>query len=169
VNFGVPDQETAFALAEVTSWIERLLRSLEPDLVLTHPYEGGHPDHDACAYAVQRAVRNRSQARCEAHVIEFACYHATPGGIQTLEFLEGGGFVMELTSAERAAKQRAFGSFETQKQTLSLFQCATERFRSSPGYDFTKPPHPGELYYERFDWGMTGDRFRDLVRRQESL
>jgi len=38
-----------------------------------------------------------------------------------------------------------------------------ERFRAAPVYDFTQAPHPGKLFYENFDWGMTGERWRDLA------
>jgi hypothetical protein len=38
-----------------------------------------------------------------------------------------------------------------------------ERFRPAPAYDFTAPPHEGKLFYECFDWGMNGARFRELA------
>jgi hypothetical protein len=33
-------------------------------------------------------------------------------------------------------------------------------FRPAPDYDFSQPPHSGKLYYEHFDWGMSGERWR---------
>jgi N-acetylglucosamine malate deacetylase 2 len=38
-----------------------------------------------------------------------------------------------------------------------------ERFRPAPVYSFTEPPHPGKLFYENFDWGMTAERWRRLA------
>jgi hypothetical protein len=73
---------------------------------------------------------------------------------------------VRLTAAEAAAKQRAFDCFETQRETLSLFHCLTERFRTAPRYDFSRPPHAGRLYYENFDRGVTGARFCELVRKE---
>jgi hypothetical protein len=35
--------------------------------------------------------------------------------------------------------------------------------RIPPEYDFTVPPHPGKLHYEKFDWGVDGDRWRALA------
>jgi LmbE family N-acetylglucosaminyl deacetylase len=36
-----------------------VIRSLSPDGVITHPHEGGHPDHDATALAVRPGCRPR--------------------------------------------------------------------------------------------------------------
>ena len=40
-----------------------------------------------------------------------------------------------------------------------------ERFRPAPNYDFTRPPHAGQLFYEKFNWGMTGEQWRALAGR----
>jgi hypothetical protein len=53
--------------------------------------------------------------------------------------------------------------FATQRQVLAAFPVGTERLRPAPRYDFTKAPHPGQLFYENFPWGMTGERFRQLA------
>ena len=47
---------------------------------------------------------------------------------------------------------------------LAPFPLDEERFRAAPLYDFTRPPHPGTLHYERHPWGMSGERFRALAR-----
>ena len=38
-----------------------------------------------------------------------------------------------------------------------------ERFRPTPGYDFSRPPHPGLLWYERLGWPLDGARWRRAV------
>jgi hypothetical protein len=38
-----------------------------------------------------------------------------------------------------------------------------ERFRRAPCYDFARAPHEGKLYYENFDWGMSGVHWRRLA------
>jgi LmbE family N-acetylglucosaminyl deacetylase len=160
VELGFPDQGAAWLLTEVVRSLRGLIRTVDPDLILTHAYEGGHPDHDACAFAVHTA------AAASHNIFEFASYHAGPNGIRTGAFLNGEGAVVELSPLQVAAKQRAFDCFETQRETLSLFQCRTECFRRAPVYDFTRPAHAGKLYYENFNWGMTGATFCDLVRRE---
>ena len=52
----------------------------------------------------------------------------------------------------------------TQARVLAPFPLGPERFRSAPRYDFSRPPHPGPLHYERADsgatWGIDGARWR---------
>src|ERR1044071_8626730 len=43
------DQEACLQLGPLTFRLLDLLYNAAPDFVLTHPYEGGHPDHDAAA------------------------------------------------------------------------------------------------------------------------
>jgi hypothetical protein len=47
---------------------------------------------------------------------------------------------------------------------LQAFTVEVERFRAAPDYDFTQAPHSGALFYENFNWGMTGARWRELTR-----
>ena len=52
---GFVDGEAALRLVEVSYAVAGLLDELQPEVVLTHPYEGGHTDHDATAFAVHLA------------------------------------------------------------------------------------------------------------------
>ena len=55
--------------------------------------------------------------------------------------------------------------FVTQRETLSPFATptalATERFRLSPRCDFSRPPHPGPLWYERLGFPVTYEAWRE--------
>src|SRR5262249_14674740 len=55
LEIGIPDQEAARHLVELSCHLSRLFAELRPSVVFTHPYEGGHPDHDACAFAVHHS------------------------------------------------------------------------------------------------------------------
>ena len=161
----VSDQQAIASLSEITRAILRLLRKLRPEVVLTHPYEGGHPDHDACAFAVHVAV---SMLRDDAMpILEAPSYHAGPNGIVTGQFLPYPGAGKErrhvLSPAQRQAKQRRLACFTSQQETLALFQCEAESIREAPAYDFMRPPHAGALFYEGFPWGATGERFCQLA------
>jgi LmbE family N-acetylglucosaminyl deacetylase len=152
------DQRASFELPRVIDGIARIVREYRPEVIWTHAYEGGHPDHDACAFAVH--------AGCEGVAIaEFTSYHAGPRGIVTCEFLPSAQPVVthELTDEERARKARMLACFTTQRETLSQFGLDVERYRWSPGYDFTRPPHEGRLYYENFPWGINGAEFVALA------
>jgi len=166
IALGCADQEASLNLVEIAEALSHLLHCLTVDVVLTHPYEGGHPDHDAAAFAVHAACRLLPSER-RPPIVEFASYHGRDGGMQTGVFLPNHGtaeMIYTLDSEERARKQRMIDCFATQQRVLEPFQTLEERFRPAPSYDFDLPPHEGELFYEQFPWGMTGDRWRTLAR-----
>lgn len=164
----VADQEASLHLAEIAMRICRLLEQLEPEIVFTHPYEGGHPDHDACAFAVHQAVAlHASRGHKPPAIVEAAFYHAGPGGLVTGTFLRRPEPMVEvaypLSAAERERKQAVLDCFSTQKQTLSLFRLDAERFRIAPAYEFWRPAHTPPVYYDHQPWGMTSERFCRLA------
>src|SRR5689334_5308027 len=55
VELSIPDQEAAAHLSEIAVKLASLFTEYRTRLVLTHAYEGGHPDHDATAFAVHSA------------------------------------------------------------------------------------------------------------------
>ncbi|HZU26188.1 MAG TPA: PIG-L deacetylase family protein [Bryobacteraceae bacterium] len=157
-DFGFGDQQSFRNLVEITSRISKLVDELRPSVILTHPYEGGHPDHDSAAFAVRQAATAGN-----VQVREFTSYHAAPQGLETGRFLPFPGspeHVLTLTEAERALKRSMFACHRTQARVLAWFDIAEERFRPAPDYDFTRPPHPGTLHYESLDWGITGEMWR---------
>jgi LmbE family N-acetylglucosaminyl deacetylase len=170
---GVADQDASHRLAEITEQLAELLRIAAPAAVITHPYEGGHPDHDATAFAVHAACRLLAvtQAKTPA-VVEMTSYHNRDGRIEVYEFLPGNRdgdagedvTTIVLREDERALKRRMFDCFPSQQAPLDWFPIGIERFRAAPAYDFTAPPHEGQLFYEMFDWGITGPRWREMAR-----
>lgn len=57
VCFDIPDQEVARRLVDATHRILKLVKELNLRVLFTQAYEGGHPDHDATAFAVHAAAR----------------------------------------------------------------------------------------------------------------
>lgn len=166
-ELGIADREASFVLPALSQRLADLLRSRAVQAVLTHAYEGGHPDHDATAFAVRAAARllERDGSRAPA-VVELTSYHAGGTGIRTGAFLPGGppAVRISLSRRERALKRRMLACFSTQQRVLADFTVAHERFRRAPEYDFGAPPHGGRLFYEHFDWGLQGQRWRELAR-----
>jgi LmbE family N-acetylglucosaminyl deacetylase len=164
---GIPDQETCLNLISATEAIVAKLLELQPTVVITQPYEGGHPDHDSTAFAVHTArdILLKEQGIAPI-IVEATSYFNRAGIMATSEFLPRARSdirTFTLTEAERAFKRQLFACFKTQQKVLQYFPIATERFRLAPRYDFTAPPHPGKLYYELFHWGTTGERWRKLA------
>ncbi len=162
----IPDQQATLHLPALARQIVREIEACKPEAILTHPFEGGHPDHDSCAFAVH-AARELLGAGDTLAVIEAPFYHAGPQGIETGCFLPGRAsappVVHRLSPSERERKAERLRCFRTQAETLAQFGLEDEQFRLAPAYDFEAAPHPGALFYERFAWGMTGARFRELA------
>lgn len=160
VRLGVVDQEASLTMGALAERLAGLFERHRTRAVLTHAYEGGHPDHDATAWAVHRAA-----ARTGAAVFEFAGYHAAAGHTAMGSFLPGGTeTVVRLPPVDAARRRAMLDCFHTQRDILSRFDPAVERFRPAPAYDFAAAPHPGTLNYESWGWELTGTRWRALAR-----
>jgi N-acetylglucosamine malate deacetylase 2 len=170
-SLGYPDQQAALHLARLAQDLAEMLSAWGTQVVLTHPYEGGHPDHDATAFAVHAAAallqRSRQAPPC---IIEMSSYHMGSAGIRVCAFLpdadgdvDGGTATLRLTPEEERHKRAVFDCYATQRETLAQFPIGIECFRPSPRYDFQRPPHEGRLFYECHPWGMTGQRFCSMA------
>jgi LmbE family N-acetylglucosaminyl deacetylase len=163
-----PDQEASLQMAALTRRVAELLRAHKPEVLFTHPFEGGHPDHDACAFVVHHAVQRIDSPPI---VIESAFYNAgAPGPGSFLPRPENLAHQeYQLTPEEKRRKQERLDCFVSQRETLHGFPLEWERFRIAPAYDFARPPHPPPLLYDRYPWGMTSERFSQLAREAEAL
>jgi N-acetylglucosamine malate deacetylase 2 len=161
------DQEASLDMVSLTRRITDILARVRPGAVLTHPYEGGHPDHDATAFAVHTACARQPLA---IDIFEYTSYHQAPcaedPAIEVGRFLPGQeeGEPMVLNGEDRKRKADMVRCFASQDEMLRQFPIDMERFRRAPVYDFTQPPHSGKLFYENFNWGMSGDRWRALAK-----
>ena len=149
-SLGLPDQGAALHLAGLTQALLGFIAGA--DLVLTHAFEGGHPDHDAVAFAVA-AARGRMRGRRPV-AIEMPLHRPAPHA--------GGCTWLRLTHEERVRKARMFAEFTSQQETLIAFGVRDEAYRVAPDHDFTQPCEAA--LYDRFDWGITGGRFAQLAR-----
>lgn len=173
---GAIDQEAARELVRLAEALAGFLDRLRPALVLTHPYEGGHPDHDAAAFAAHAAIRLLARDGADApQIAEMAFYFEREGALVRGEFLppasgieEGGGggeIAIPLTPAERDRKCAMLERFASQREVLAPFPVEREQLRPASAPDFRRPPHEGPLHYERFGWPLDGARFRALAAR----
>src|SRR4051812_21125463 len=156
----VPDQEAVYEIPLLTRWLVDLCRKTDPHIIVVHPYEGGHPDHDAAALVASAACRVLSrQGERAPELWEMTSYYADDGRFVTGRFLAAPtseGRSLMLTKHERARKKRMFDQFRTQRGVLAAFGTDRELFRRAPTYDFSKPPHGGRLHYEHLGWPLTG-------------
>jgi LmbE family N-acetylglucosaminyl deacetylase len=168
-DLGYVDGEASLQLLELVFDVADLMDEVRPDVVLTHPYEGGHSDHDATAFAVHLAcgILRRDNVPTPV-VLELTSYHNFSGSRRVFSFLPFIGTeerTIKLTEAERELKKRMYQEFTSQRQVLERFPINLERFRPAPRYLFTEAPHQGQLDYERFCTIITGAQWRQNAGR----
>ena len=166
VPLRLADQTAALRLAELTRTLADLFTKCSISTTLTHAYEGGHPDHDATAFAVHAAARLSADAGRSLSVIEMPFYRAEKGTEIFQQFTPSANpeTAVPLSPGEQQLKQQMIDAHVTQREILRNFGTKVERFRRAPDYDFAALPNDGRLLYEQHDWGMTGAKWLELVR-----
>jgi N-acetylglucosamine malate deacetylase 2 len=161
---GVADQEGSCDLAGLARLLIDFLREYRPARIFAPAYEGGHPDHDATAFAVHAACRLVDRP---PEIYEYSLYHCRQGSLVAFEFLPYAGVEVEtlvLSACERERKRRMIDCFATQRETLAQFGVEIERRRPAPAYDFSLPPRAECIYYDRFPWGIRSDAWLENAR-----
>jgi LmbE family N-acetylglucosaminyl deacetylase len=161
------DQEAAFEMSALAHQFANLLAEICPAIVVTHPYEGGHPDHDCAAVVARIAIATALLDHKNRPVLlEMTSYHARDGQCVTGEFLRPGSspeMCFEFSPSDRERKRNMMDAYASQRLVLEHFSIDQERLRLAPEYNFSEPPHEGKLWYECMGWPMTGGRWRELA------
>jgi LmbE family N-acetylglucosaminyl deacetylase len=166
---GARDQEAALDLVHLVRALAEKLAALRPRRIVTHPYEGGHPDHDAAAFVARSAVALLRQSGLAApSLYEMTSYHSGPAGALVCgDYLDRPASPVHtrvLSAIERHVKREMLAAFESQRAVIAWFPTDLERLRRAPPCGFSRAPHEGALWYERMGFPMTGERWRTLAR-----
>jgi LmbE family N-acetylglucosaminyl deacetylase len=169
VELAVTNHRASECLPELAKSITTFLQQSGADIVLTHPYEGGHPDHDATAFAAHAALRLLKQNGVRPPTLfEMALHPAEDGIAKVADFLPASdGEITTLLLDERARKlkRQMFDCFKSQRESLEVSGVGPEKFRQPESYDFSVPPQPGKLHYENFDWALTSHEWQARARQ----
>jgi LmbE family N-acetylglucosaminyl deacetylase len=159
VDFAIPDKEAVRHLAPLARKLTDLFEGRGVRLALTHAFEGGHPDHEACAFAVHHAARLAGGIA----TIEMPFYRLGPEGPVNQSFPPAPGRTateLRLTAAESARKAAMLDCFASQRSVLAGFSTDCERFSPAAREPaFARPPNDGRILYESWGWGLTGADF----------
>jgi LmbE family N-acetylglucosaminyl deacetylase/SAM-dependent methyltransferase len=165
IALGFDDLNASFQMDEIAQRLRDTFEKLRPHVVVTHAYEGGHPDHDATCFAAHAACKllERSGLPRPA-LVEMSSYFGRDGVRLTSSFLPADlpAVVARLEPPIQLLKKEMFACHSSQKNIVDTFPTNVECFRLAPDYDFSKAPHPGELFYEHH-LGFHGARWRSLA------
>lgn len=159
-GYAIGDKAAVFALPGLTARLTADLAGAA--VVVTHPYEGGHPDHDAAALAVRRAADATG-----IPVVEFACYAQFDGERVFGRFwpeADASEQFRALTPDDAARIDQGLSAHRSQAAVFGDWRPTHERWRAAPRHHFDQPPLPGALY-DGFGWTLTSDRWREVASR----
>ena len=169
IDFAVPDTAACECLPDLTKRIASFLQEAGTDIVVTHPYEGGHPDHDATAFATHAALRLMELSGLKPPALFEMALHPGSDEVSKLpEFLPGAeGETTTLVLDQRATelKRQMFECLQSQRRSMQASPVGLERFRQPPQYDFSVPPQAGQLHYEKFDWAPRSSEWQSRARK----
>jgi LmbE family N-acetylglucosaminyl deacetylase len=157
IEFGdIPDQgsykNVERAMERLAQWVQKH----RPDAVLTHAYEGGHPDHDVCSFISAAVVE-----QFHLPIWEMPLYQRASGEVVRQQFLQRedspARAVVTAEPDEVQRKKKMIAVYESQADFIKDFDTDVEQFRPQPVYDFTNAPHSGLLNYEAWGWAMSGN------------
>jgi LmbE family N-acetylglucosaminyl deacetylase len=165
-SLDVPDQEASLDLVGIARRIAACFRDQSAACVVTHAFEGGHPDHDATAFCVHVARRLLRREGGDVTILEMPFYRSEGGGMVRQSFVpypNSPELEVRLSAAQQRLKRAMLDAHASQRSVIEGFSVDVERFRVAPDYDFGLPPNGGDILYERHPWGMTGARWRELA------
>lgn len=150
------DQDLFLYIPQALESISEIVTHLQPEALLTLAYEGGHPDHDTCAFLSWWTARELVLPSWEMPL-----YHRAAGDeivFQQFIMPEGNEALFDATPEEVKRKRAMLDQYVSQGDLISKFNPAVERFRPQAAYNFSRPPHPGRLNYEAWQWPVTGSQ-----------
>jgi N-acetylglucosamine malate deacetylase 2 len=129
------DQHLFLELPEAFASLRRVARNFSPDLLVSHAFEGGHIDHDACHVLAK-------QAACALSIphLEFPLYWKNAEGMDIFQrFRENRNdeIVLPLSPREVLVKRGMLAEYKTQRSLASVFSVEMERFRPMDQCDFS--------------------------------
>lgn len=171
----IPDQTAVFKMAEITERLAEEFRNRKIKIAITHAFEGGHPDHDAAAFAVHAAAAILRGEGTDITVVEAPFYRlkspddpdfgaGEPDVNQRFEPLpETEVEVLRLDSRQIALKRALYGAHASQARVMAEMSTDVETLRIAPSYDFSSAAHGGRLSHIYARNGIDSVRWSELA------
>ena len=141
----IPTRKLKENIGKTFNKINLLIKNWKIDTVFCPAYEGGHQDHDVSNFICSR-LRNNYK------VFEYAEYNFSKGKINCNEFVKptNDEVTIKLSEKEKREKMKLLEIYNSEKGNLDYVKLDKECYRKLYDYDYSKPPHPGKLFYRRF-------------------
>jgi N-acetylglucosamine malate deacetylase 2 len=154
------DQHLFRNLPAAAEALRKLVRTHQPNMILTLAYEGGHPDHDSCNFLGRQIATEFNLPAWEAPLY----FRRADDNVLLQEFHSTNGTEIEfIPTAEELRRKRAMcEAYVSQKGVVAIFENnLRETFRPMAQYDYSRPPHEGVLNYEAWQWPIKGQQVAD--------
>jgi LmbE family N-acetylglucosaminyl deacetylase len=154
------DQHLFEELPAAALSLRAIAQSFAPDAIVSHAYEGGHLDHDACSFLAMHIGESLALMRFEFPLYWFdrkgklvpQQFRGTHAGAVELGLADT--VEWELTEVEIQIKNKMLAEYRTQSGIASLFQLACERFRRADTTSVSFSVAPG------LDYSFQGGRLK---------
>jgi N-acetylglucosamine malate deacetylase 2 len=152
MRFGARDQQLMFRLDIAMQWLRKVIREQKPETIITHFYEGGHPDHDCCSFLCSMLGRELG-----IPVWEMPLYSRVDGKL-VRQYLPRRERAISLSASQQEERRKTgmISAYASQGEFLRSFEVSTEHFVPQPPHDYSLPPHEGKLNYECWEWEIAG-------------
>lgn len=143
----VPSRELRLHLRDTLRRLGQLIDEQRVDTLWAPAYEGGHQDHDVSCWLA-------AQLRERVAVWEFSEYHFAGARVHSQDFISprGDERLLTLDAREQRAKRAALAAYASERGNLGHVGVEREVFRPLRDYDWSRPPHAGRTFYQRFQW-----------------
>jgi LmbE family N-acetylglucosaminyl deacetylase len=160
-----PARHVGRELPKVYDEIRDAIAAHNIDQLWVPAYEGGNADHDALNAVAGLLAGSFNKNRTNSSpleggrtrplsVLEFAEYNYFGGKAesQSFPYPNGTETIIPLRPEEQNKKRMALALYKSEQKNLGYVKTERECYRPLADYDYSKPPHPGTLWYARFQW-----------------
>lgn len=168
INLGFADQTLHLHVPALVDRLATCLRDSGITTVITHAFEGGHPDHDTLAFATAMAARRIKRVK----VLEMPLYRQQQGETLIQSFPAGSLTQIEiltLSDSELGIKLKMLSSFSSQRRLLDRFDPSLESFRVMPAHKFLQTLTDCEVLYDGFGWPVCSRHVRAAMQAYLAL
>jgi N-acetylglucosamine malate deacetylase 2 len=122
-----PDRHLFEHLQDAADSLAAIAQGFLPDAIVSHAFEGGHIDHDACSLLAKHAAVTLSVEQ-----FEFPLYWKNEDGqdvFQEFRNPQERETFLTPSKTEIAIKNRMLAEYKTQREIVAMFSPSIERFR----------------------------------------